>query len=79
MNNNVIVSITCAKVRRIWQFPHFCYRLFGLFKSLFDLHQKKLTMPFGTANLSEIGHRCNLRALDQQQQVPYQPRCPRTS
>lgn len=41
--------------------------------------KKKLTMPFGTANLSEIGHRCNLRALDQQQQVPYQPRCPRTS
>ena len=80
MNNNVIVSITCAKVRRIWQFPHFCYRLFGLFKSLFDLHQKSWLHLSGTANnLIIIGHRCNLRALDQQQQVPYLPRCPRTS
>jgi hypothetical protein len=50
MNNNIIVSITFAKVQRISHFPLICYRLFGLFKSLFDLHQKTLATLSCAAN-----------------------------
>jgi hypothetical protein len=47
---------------------------------IFDLYQKKLAAPFGAANFS-LSHFLNvsITTLDQQRQVPYQPRCPRTS
>ena len=80
MNNNIIVSITFAKVQRISHFPLICYRLFGLFKSLFDLHQKTLATLSSAANAFFICAITKfLRDLDQQQPVPYQPHYPRTS
>ena len=46
-----------------------------------DFYNTKMAAPFGAAinyQLSIIN--CQLlRALDQQQPVPYQPHCPRTS
>ena len=45
-------------------------------QSLFDIHQKKLAAPSGTANYLSVS---NLKVSDQQQQEPYQPHCPHTS